>query len=252
MPQCRLPDGTVIFVSSCQECDKTYNGSCFGDTSEPGTVVFTLPCFVRNVLVRTLADALLDAGSCGAVTAEAIHYLSIGREHEVKPSGDSRQPLTSALRENLARNIAGGIMQLAATYYTTVEFRDRILLASRRGRELKAHYDQHLGEIYHVTALNLDLLHEAATVWLSVHPFVASMVRLTRGEREEKDPQDGAAYLSAEQYDRCKTLIRRFRDASKDHEFRRILEEIEGEFEGYSGLTAAESLDQLRSGSARS
>ena len=242
MPQCRLPDGTVIGVSSCAECDRTYNGECLGDAT-PGTIHFNIPCFVRNVLIRTLADALLDVGSADSVSEMAIESLVMGAERERPPSAETGlRPLTPELREDLARQITGGIMQLAATYRTTVDFRDRILLTSPRGIELKEHYDRQLGEIYHVAARDLDLVREAAATWLAVHPFVASMVSLTG---ENGSAEDERTTFSTEQHQRCVALFRRFRDASEDVPFRQILDEVERELSGYEKLTAQESLAKL-------
>jgi hypothetical protein len=243
MPQCRLPSGEVISVGSCAECDKQYNGGCFSD-STPGTIQFNIPCFVRNVLIRTLADALLDVGSTDTISVTAVEALAMSGERPDKQSGEAAlRPLTPALREELAREITGGIMQLAATYRTTVDFRDHVLLPSPRGRELKEHYDRQLAEIYHVAARDLHLVHDAAATWLAVHPFVAAMVDLARdgGTIEAAGP-----VLSAEQYRRCTALFRRFRQGSDDAAFREVLTEIEREFEGYEGLTAQDALEKLR------
>jgi hypothetical protein len=195
------------------------------------------------VLIRVLADALLDVGSTDSVSEAAIESLVMGAERERSPSAKTGlRPLTPELREDLAGQITGGIMQLAATYRTTLDFRDRVLLASPRGIELKEHYDRQLGEIYNVAARDLDLVQEAAATWLAVHSFVASMVNLTR---ENGSTEDEGTTFSTEQYQRCAALFRRFRNASDDVSFLQILDEVQRELSGYERLTARESLAKL-------
>jgi hypothetical protein len=239
MPQCRIPNNKVILVSSCQECEQVYSGGCFED----GGIGLNIEgsCFVRNVLLRTLTDALLHVGSYANISATAIGNLTIGRVVSQTHS------LTADLRQDLARRITGGILQLASTYQTAVDCRDHILKATPRGRELKELYDEHLDKLYHATARDLGLLHDAATLWLTVHPYVAAMVTLTRGS---DTAEAGRVSLSAEQFQECKSLIQRFRATSEDAAFHRAMDQVEREFEGYERLTAAESLAKLRAAPA--
>lgn len=241
MPQCRLPSGEVIFVGSCQECDRAYNGGCFND-DEAGTIHVNIPCFVRNVLVRVLGDTLLDIGSCANVSASAIEALTIGRDTQ------RLQPLASDLRETLSQQVLRGIMALSATYHATIEFRDRVLLSCPRGQQLKEHYDRHLGEIYRVAARDLGLANEAAATWLMVHPFVAAMVAVARASGVG---ESGSVKLSSRQHERCQALLRRFHDASQDANFRSLLEELGRDLKEYESLAAAEALEKLRATPAR-
>jgi hypothetical protein len=225
-----------------------YNGGCFGDDL-PGTIHFNLPCFVRNVLVRTLSDAILDIGSSQTISTKALSYLDICQKRGEHALQEKQLRLSARLRREIGRKLTGGIAQLSTTYLTTVDFRDRVLLKCKRGRELKRLYDVHLGEIYRVTALNLPLFYATARVWLAVHPFVADMVSITRDTRE--DGGSGTMRMSAQQYRSCLTLLRKFRAASSDEKFRQALASLEQEFAGYKGLTASEAVARLTGSTQR-
>lgn len=248
MPSCRLPDGSVIGVGSCQECDLSFNGACMDDpVFGPGGLVLKA-CFVRNVLLRSHADALLDIGSADSVSARAISYLAIGDKRTKEPPTAEVQRLTPKLRRDLARQITGGMLQLATTYRTTVNFRDIVLMSTPRGRQLREHYERNLGEMYQVATQNLQLVQQASTTWLAVHPYVAAMVKLTQ---EMAGPKDKNLTLSAEQFQACKALLASFRDASQDLTFKHVLANLDHELDTYRGLNAAAALVQLRAAPVR-
>jgi hypothetical protein len=241
MVQCRLPDGTVIGVGGCPECD-ALNGGCLRDHAG-GLGPSISFCFVRNVLVRTLADTLVDVSSSVGVTATFTENLNIVFSDE-QPQNTQFILLSDDMRRDMAGQITNQILELAATYLTTVDFRDRVLMPTLRGRQLKEYYDRYLAETYGVASGELGLTKEAAATWLSVHPFVSAIVAQTQSET---DPSSSQERLSEEQFQRCKELLRRFREGSANEEFRRLLGDIEQEFEGYNGLTAIEALERMRS-----
>ncbi|MGW0811567.1 hypothetical protein [Nonomuraea sp. NPDC002799] len=240
MPQCVLPDGTVIGVGSCQDCERSYSGYCQEGGLGPFKV--PLPCFVRNVLVRVFSDMLLDVGSCDGLSPQVMDLLGLAGRGGSEADGDFDR-LTPDLREEAAGKITAKILQLAATYPITLEFRDRVLLTCDKGRRLKEYYDRYLGHLYHAAALDLGLVAEAAATWLEVYPFAEAVVKVSTGSADDEDAQ---TVLSSEQHERCHDLFRRFRDSGDDSDFREIMDVIQEEFAGYEGLSASEALDRLR------
>jgi hypothetical protein len=242
MPGCVLPEnGEVIAVSSCDECDKIYNGGCLQDQSSGPTFKVTF-CFIRNVLVRTLSDVLVDIGSSQRIAPSVVRHVSIGSLDEGKPVSGDPLPLTADLRASLTTKITGGIAQLASTYLSTIHFRDLVLLKCARGKELKALYDRNLSDLYHLTAADLSIFHDAATTWFSLHPFVEAMVDVARDPQGSKHQ---TVRLTPDVLEKCISLIRRFIKASPSVEFRHDLESVHDELKGYKNLGAAEALSKL-------
>lgn len=244
MPGCVLPDtGEVITVASCDDCAKSYSGGCLEDA--PGGVQVHISgfCFVRNVLVRTLADILLDIGASQQIDRVALDSLNLASaEISLSPGNDEMLALTPEIRTKLTQEITGGIAQLASTYMSTIHFRDDVLLKGGRGRELKAIYDHSLHELYRLASRNLRLFHQTATTWFVLHPFVEAMVREAR-----RTPGSGDQVFTADLLKRCKALLHNYSAASKNNEFRNDLREISEDLDAFEGLSASEAVSALHS-----
>jgi hypothetical protein len=232
--KCKTADGTYP-VQNRVACER------MGGTYEPQR-----KCFVRNVFSRVLGSAIVDLGSSTGVTRGVIESLTIRRRE-----GPGLSPkrsltvvkLTSTRRRAAAGRAAASILTLAGTYQTTLNFRDRVLLTSPRGRHFKALYDRHLEEIFYVASDDLRLMHAAAMTWLACYPFAIAVVAAADGRPARRARR---LVLTARMHQRCVDLVRRFRSASTDVRFRRALREVETELRGYRGLDPAQALERLR------
>jgi hypothetical protein len=242
MVACRLPDGNVVEVGSNQECAALNGGEA------PSGAVIKLTCFIRNVLTRALSEALIDIGFASSATGMALNHLDIGNPEGGRLSPDEQQPLNPELRADLAGRITDGIMLLARTFGDTVDFRDSVLMETPRGRELASLYYRHLDAMYGVASGDLTIVHKTAITWLAIHPYVAAILAVTRGTAGSEEE---TRTLTDEQFDDCKHIFARFREATQDEGFVLALNNLEDEFDTYQGLSAAGALEQLRSSPPR-
>jgi hypothetical protein len=249
MPQCRI-GSSVVTVDSPSDCNAAGGTLVGNDGGAGGAGRGGGICFVRNVLTRAIGGLILDVGSSDAVSADTIEILNILSKSGKLKSGKKTIKLTPRLRRNLATRASMCILNLATTYQTMLDFRDKLLLTTERGRELKANYDRYLNQIYDVACQSNRLVSDSATTWLSVYPFVKEMVRIAdaaEGRNSKSTPK-----LVSQSYRRCEDLIRRFRDGSNDDGFRELLGELAKELKGYEGLTATQAVDRLRKSTTHS
>ncbi|MFP4896239.1 hypothetical protein [Paraburkholderia sp. EG304] len=124
-----------------------------------------------------------------------------------------------------------------------------------RGRELREIYDNNLNHLYRVATEDMQLVHDAATTWLAIHPYVAAIVKLAQKDEGTQRGQAGSKSqnpsLTSKQFRACKSLFSRFREASQNAGFRTIMEQLEAEFDTYKDLKATEALEQLRGAPTR-
>jgi hypothetical protein len=232
--KCKTPDGTYP-VQNKVACER------MGGQYEPGR-----RCFVRNVFSRVLGSAIVDLGAYTGVTRGVIESLTIRKREGpgLSPKrGLTVVKLTPARRRAVAGRAAASILTLARTYETTLDFRDRVLLTTPRGRHFKALYERHLAEIFNVADADLRLLHVSAMTWLACYPFAVAMVAAADGRSARRAR---GLVLNARMHQRCVDLVRRFRSASTDVRFRRALREVETELRAYRGLDPAQALERLR------
>lgn len=248
MPQCRLPDGRIIAVGGCPECD-SLNGGCIDDSTSPFKVPVIRFCFVRNVLVRALSDALVDLGASDGITSKALESMIIGADRKVGlPDDADLGRLTPQMREDLAGRITGGILQLAETYQNTVDFRDQVLATSPRGTEFKNEYDRYLGAIYQIAARDQKFVHDASVAWLSVHSFAAAMVAVAN---KDSGSETSSLIFTEKDCESCLRILWRLNEAAMDDDFRNFTRELIDEVQGYSGLTASEALEKLQNSQSK-
>jgi hypothetical protein len=242
VPLCQFPTGGVVTVDNPGDCIQA--GGQLVDSG--GGAVGGSFCFVRNVLTRALAASIVDIGASDAIRAEVVETLTIppARKKSKRTHKGALVSLTAATRRKLTGQTAQSILTLAETYRTTIDFRDELLLTTPRGRQLKAHYDKYLGEIYNVAYQSKRLVFDSAMTWLAVYPFTAGMVAVA--DRREGGKAKSGPKLSPPAFKRCLTLMRRYREGSKDEGFRKLLGELEQEFAGYEGLNSEQAVARLR------
>jgi hypothetical protein len=249
--QCKIGEH-VTTVDSEEDCRASFGTPVGADAGTGGGGGFTIfgikVCFVRNVLTRSLGDMILDIGASDSIAGDVpVDLLARGK---VAGKGRSKPiALSPARKRRYATALSKNILTLAATYQSTIDFRDHILLATARGKQLKAHYDAHLPAIYAAAGGRSSLLRESAQTWMALHPFVARMVEAagaSSSKRKRTEPR-----LTSQNVKRCVKLIRSFQAASEDRGFQSLLGELEAELSGYSGLTASQALQRLRNAPAR-
>jgi hypothetical protein len=249
---CKLPQyADPIYVGTVAECERLG-----GFVEQDNTSSL---CFVRNVLTRTLGSLILDVGRAPAVSVGIRDSLVIpspkGRRTAKRKPG--RIKMTPGRQRTLASQAARAILELARTYDTTVQFRDRLLLTTARGKQLKHLYDTHLGEIFDVTHGDPDLMNAAGSTWFAVYPFVKAMVdaapptddAASKPKRQRKAKR--SVVFSTQQHKACVELIHSYRDASSNSAFRQVLAELEGELAAYVRLSAEESVARLQATPAK-
>jgi hypothetical protein len=246
---CPTPDGgtktTVTDGGTCQE-------GCSASERNNTTTSKNGGCVIDRIITRALGELVLDLGYCDEIGAELARNTEIPRESasERRP----RQPflkLTETLRTRLASRIMRSILRLGATYPTALNFRADVFDKTARGTEIVNYYECFLDEIYYIARNNYALVHDLASAWIEVRPFVAAMLAVATspdgGSRAARRHR-----LSERSCRHAQNLVRRFAEAAVSDGFRQLTRELGAEVAGYRGLDAEQALAKLRASPARS
>jgi hypothetical protein len=241
------------------QVDSTTDCTNAGGTQVPGQPTtekeLEVKCFVRDVLTRCLGNALLDIGWADSIAAGLERRLVFrnGMRSTLAQRSSGFVKLTPAVRSRLALVISRSIFALAKTYPAGLEFREKLLRGTPRGRVWDDRYNKYLRYAYRAADSDLHLLRLWAAGWLATYPFVKGMVvAATSG----KNPNRRNAALTRLKYTAATfrkgvAVIDRLRAASKNEAFRELLDELQGEWKDYVGLTAEQAVAKLKNAPAK-
>lgn len=150
------------------------------------------------------------------------------------------------VRDVLTRSLGETILELGTTYKIALEFRDKILAPTHRGKYFLDHYYANLDQTLQAVRDNYVLIGNFIEVWLTLLPWVIGMLEAkSDGEWKGKDQYVNRVRFSKELHKRCASFLIAFKKSAPNEQYASLLDEVKAEIDLYRGKTPHEALKIL-------